>query len=135
MGGRSAIDLVIEEEASFIRIVFHERNLQNKIKIFLLDSIHSEEPITQSTTDRQIQTMLNARRKPYTILIVYQNIEPHDACPLFDFHIAVKPVSQIPHEHLKCLGYHLPDTEYSIDPNKKTTKIETYGAFSSDWLN
>lgn len=92
-GGRAMINLIVEEEPNYIRIVFNERNSDNQVKVFLQKSGKDEQPITSSTSDRQLSTVLKASKKPYNIVIVYHHIDEDDPCPLLDFHVAVKPVS------------------------------------------
>ena len=46
----------------------------------------------------------------------------------------MKPNSQVASENLRCFGYKLPPAKIEISPNEKTTKIDAYGAFSSDWV-
>ena len=53
---------------------------------------------------------------------------------MLDFHVAVKPVSQIPNENLRCFGYKLPPALVTVEEERKTTKIEAYSAFSSEWI-
>jgi hypothetical protein len=47
---------------------------------------------SKSTADKQLSTILNPRKKPHKIMIIYSKLDPHDNCPLIDFHIAVKPL-------------------------------------------
>ena len=70
--------LIVEEEPSYVRIVFNERNKNNQVKVFLQEAVDSKKPITVSTSDRQLSTVLKARKKPYIVMLVYQHLEEHD---------------------------------------------------------
>jgi len=53
----------------------------------------------------------------------------NDACPVYDFHIAVKPLRYVVHENLQCVGNGLPPK--TVEITEKLTKVDTKGAFSS----
>ena len=77
---------------------------------------------------------MKPRKKPYIVTIITPKIDPNDHCPLLDFHIAVKPIEQIPHENLRCFGYKIPPAVVEIDESQRTTKVESFAAFSSEWI-
>ena len=55
-----------------------------------------------------------------------------DPCPVYDLHIAVKPLRYVVNENLHCMGYELPPEVVTIE--KKTEKIDASCSISSSML-
>ena len=77
--------------------------------------------------------MLEPDMKPYLVRLVYSgDMDYEDPCPVYDFHIAVKPLRSVVYENLNCMGYEAPPTEFKI--TEKTTKINVPCAFSDEMI-
>lgn len=55
-----------------------------------------------------------------------------DPCPVYDFHIAVKPLRSVVQENLSCMGHQAPPAEFEI--TEKTTKLDVTCAFSDEMI-
>ena len=86
------------------------------------DSVHNSMLVT-----------VDPERKPYQLELAHTEFDPNDPCPVYDFHIAVKPLRYVPVENLHCMGYQLPPTH--VEVTEKTTKVDTSCAFSADLLD
>jgi hypothetical protein len=75
---------------------------------------------------------IDPARKPYHLKIVQSEFDENDPCPVFDFHIAVKPLRSVVQENLVCEGHMLPPTEITI--TDKTTKVDVPCAFSDEMI-
>ena len=69
-------------------------------------SVDSEEhPIAHSdAVHNSLMTVLDPDRKPYILRLVLGEMDHDDPCPVFDFHIAVKPLRSVVDENLACTG-------------------------------
>ena len=55
-------------------------------------------------------TTVEPSRHPYVIRLIHTEYDPSDPCPVYDFHIAVKPLLYVVDENLDCRGLELPPT-------------------------
>lgn len=69
---------------------------------------------------------------PYKVKLIHTDYDVDDPCPVYDLHIAVKPMRYVVDENLLCLGYEAPPT--SVEITKKTEKIDVPCAFSSQMI-
>ena len=75
-------------------------------------------------------TTLEPNKHPYHVRLIHTEFDPNDPCPVYDFHIAVKPLHHAVEENLICEGHELPPEELTI--TEKTTKLAYSSAFSDD---
>ena len=109
---KKAIGLIIEEP-SLVRIVLNPHNPKNKVMAQLVHSDVEEKgtPIgVTSATHNSMMVTIDPSRKPYIVRIVQSDLDTSDPCPVFDFHISVKPLQYVVWENLMCHGYQLPPT-------------------------
>jgi len=140
-GARNLIDLVVEE-TSFVRVVISERTAErNEVEVVLhapgskLED-RNDQPLAQTSKDKKtIAKVLNANKKPYLLEILFPLLDEEDPCALFDFHVAIKPLKQVPSENLACMGYKMPPDTIKVEEGKKTTKVAAFAAISDQYVS
>ena len=71
-------------------------------------------------------------KHPYILKLIHTEFDRDDPCPVYDLHIAVKPLRYIVNENLMCMGYELPPEVITI--TKKTEKIDVPCSISSSMV-
>ena len=75
---------------------------------------------------------IEPNQHPYILKLVHTAFDPDDPCPVYDLHIAVKPLRYVTNENLACMGYEAPPEHVEI--SKKTEKIDVPCSFSSQMI-
>ena len=63
---------------------------------------------------------------------MHTEFDHDDPCPVYDLHIAVKPLRYVVNENLSCFGYEAPPEHINVE--KKTEKIDVSNSFSSQMI-
>lgn len=71
---------------------------------------------------------IDPHQEPYLLKLVHTEIDTSDPCPLYDFHIAVKPLPVVAAENLSCVGN--PPPEERIEVTEPRFKSDIAGAFT-----
>jgi len=129
---KKVINLIIEEP-SLIRVVIKSRNPDNKIHAQLLQPGEDNHPIAKSdSVHNSLVATVDPSKKPYQLRLIQNELDESDPCPVFDFHIAVKPLKNIAEENLLCVGNKAPPTEFTI--TEKVTKLDVPCGFSDEMI-
>ena len=128
---------LIVEEPSLIRVVLNMRNPKNQVHAHLLGpgSIDSSEPpIAKSdAVHNSLLTAVTPNEAPYLVELIHSEFDSSDPCPVYDFHIAVKPLRYVPEENLACVGAELPPEEIVVE--EKTMKLDLNCAFTDEMIS
>ena len=91
---KHVIDLVVEEP-SLVRVVINLRNPKNKVSAMLLEPGMIEQdgqPLGHSDAFGSLIAHVEPNQHPYILKLVHTEFDVDDPCPVYDFHIAVKPM-------------------------------------------
>ena len=133
-GAQQIVDLIIEEP-SLIRVLLTMHSEENHVQAILLqpgDLNDNKHRVGQTDAHGTFMSTIEPNEHPYHMKLVHTEFDMEDPCPVYDFHIAVKPLRYVVHENLQCVGYELPP-DY-INVTEKTTRLDVPGGFSDELL-
>ena len=65
-------------------------------------------PLAESDSSGSLIAHVEPDKHPYMLKLIHTDFDMDDPCPVYDLHIAVKPLRYIVNENLMCMGYELP---------------------------
>ena len=117
-----------------MKVFTKSQSAQNAVSVKLLSSSdHKTVLASQDQVSGFLQTILYPKTKSgYSLVIMYDQLDESDDCPLFDFEFAIKSIDALADENLECSKGELPPDKISV--NDPFYRLDQEFAFSSEYL-